>query len=112
MARYVAARTADGQDGVRLFSHSNQVFCRPMGAWKMEMSKLANRVPGAFVDGTRHFTPLDMSDANIHISGGDGRGEGFVSITDQENKIRLQALKLAGKFYNSEPNGLCHGDGS
>src|SRR6266480_487192 len=108
LSRDVAGRASDPKNGVRPFTHSQQVIRGPFGARKMEVRELGDRVSGAFINRTGNFTPLNMSDADVHICRRDGGGERLVAVADQQHNLGFEALELAGKFDHAEADRLCH----
>src|ERR1700730_11225462 len=74
----------------------------------MVVSKFGDCMPCAFVDGPRNLSALNMSDTDVHVRGSKGSGESFIAVTDQHNYIGLQALELAGKLDDREPQRFCH----
>ena len=62
------------------------------------MRQLRDCVPGAFVDRAGNFSTLNVNDADVHVSSSESGGQSLVTITDQHNDVRLQAMKFTGKF--------------
>src|SRR5690349_20849316 len=50
-----------------------------------------------------------MENTEVHVSCCDSSGKRFVTVADQEDDVRFEALKLAGKFYRAKAYRLRHG---
>src|SRR5206468_11739669 len=74
----------------------------------MEMGKLADRMARAFINRPGDFAPLNMGDADVHVSGGNRGSEGLVAVSDHQDHVRFEPLEFAGELDNAEPDGLRH----
>src|SRR6476620_10011560 len=76
----VAAGTSGSQDVLRALAHAHQVVCGPLRRGKVEVGELGDRMPGTLVNRATDFATLNVHERDIHISGGNRRGECFVSL--------------------------------
>src|SRR5262249_30973789 len=111
LAGNVAAGAADAEDGVGALAHAGDVFGRALRAREMEVGELGDGVASAFVNRAADFSALNVDDADVHVSGGDGGGERLVAVADDQYHVGLEPVELAGKLDHAEADGLGHGGG-
>ena len=61
----------------------------------MKVRKLADGVTGALINRAGHLAPLHVHNTKIHIGGGNGRRQRFVTVANDQNQVRFEALKFA-----------------
>ena len=65
----------------------------------------------ALVDRPRHLAALGVGHGNIHVAGGDRRGDGLEAIGDRENDVGAKILELRRQLDHGQAGGLRHGGG-
>ena len=63
----------------------------------------------ALVDRPGHLAALGMGHGNIHIAGGNRRGDGLELIGDREHHVGAEILELRGQLDHGHAGRLGHG---